>query len=94
MVGKLFQDSRRQIDLCFWNGGAEKCYERRQHGCGGDGDDDNCQTRLYVKVERLEAAKQNLLSRLAAANGRLDWSLTKAIVYTPAEVAEFLGEER
>ena len=56
-VGKLFQDSRRQMDLCFWNGGAEKCFERKRHGCGGDGDEDNCQTRQYVKVERLEEAK-------------------------------------
>lgn len=93
MIGKLFKDTRRQQELCFWNGGAEKCFERKRHGCGGDGDEDNCQTRLYVKVERLEEAKADLLKRLPPKKPEsYTWTLRSAITYAPLEVANWLTE--
>jgi hypothetical protein len=92
-TGKLFQDSRRQMDLCFFDGGAEKCFERKRHGCGGDGDEDNCQTRRYVKVERLEEAKADLIKRLPPDRPNdYTWTMRSAIAYAPFEVANWLTE--
>lgn len=33
------------------NDKVESCPTRRWHGCGGDGDDDNCMTKKWVPLE-------------------------------------------
>jgi hypothetical protein len=38
----------------------ESCPTRRWHGCGGDGDNDNCMTRKWVRLEDAQKIQADL----------------------------------
>ena len=39
---------------------AERCPTRRWHGCGGDGDEDNCMTRKWIPFEEYQKLESKL----------------------------------
>ena len=90
--GEIYEKSLRGVTLCQAHIGwtVETCPERRRHGCAGDGDDDNCYSRRYVRTTEIEKAVNALLSKLPGANGNPNWTLKDAVAYAPAEVANWL----
>jgi hypothetical protein len=92
--GKLFSETLSGYQLCSpTDDKVESCPTRRWHGCGGDGDEENCMSRKYINTKEIEKAKQDLLSRLPGANGNPKWTLKDAIAYAPVEVAEWFVDQ-
>ena len=59
MKGKLFTNTYSAYQLCDPSPDKiQKCPTRRSHGCGGDGDEENCMSIKYVPLKNIDAAKK------------------------------------